>query len=126
MTPDSQPTDAEWKVLRIVSERGSCAARDVVEDGAEQFGWSPSTVKTLLRRLVDKRLLRTKRVGNSFLYRPSRSAAKSLTRAADALLDRAAEGTVAPLLAYMVQRSRLSPDEVADLRALLDEKGGDQ
>ena len=81
------------------------------------------TVKTLLRRLVDKGQLRTKRVGNSFLYRPSRSAVRSLKRAADALLERAAEGTVAPLLAYMVQKSRLSADEVAELRALLDEKG---
>ena len=123
MSPEIQPTAAEWKVLRIVSEQGTCAARDVVAAGHEEFGWSASTVKTLLRRLVDKGHLKTRRIGNSFLYRASRSASRSLRKAADALLDNAAEGTVAPLLAYLVKKSELSAAEVEDLRRLLDRKG---
>ena len=122
MSPDLQPTAAEWKVLRIVSERGTCAARDVVAEAADEHGWSASTVKTLLRRLVDKGHLTTRRVGNSFLYKASRSASRSLRKAADALLENAAEGTVAPLLAYLVKKSRLSSDELEDLRELLDRK----
>lgn len=121
--PDA-PTPAEWKVLKIVFDAGSCAARDVVEAGEASFGWSQSTAKTLLRRLVDKGHLTTKRVGNSFLYKPSRSARRTLFRAADTLLDHAAEGTIAPLLAYMVKKSKLTDQELADLRRLLDEREG--
>lgn len=126
MGESDQPTAAEWKVLRIVSELQNCAAREVCDVAAARHQWSASTVKTLLRRLVDKGHLRTKRVGNSFLYRPSRSALRSLKRAADALLDNAAEGTVAPLIAYMVKKSRLSEDELSELRALLDEPEDDR
>ena len=121
--PPSSPdplTAAEWKVMNIVWRQKSCAARDVYQVAGQRFGWAPSTTKTLLRRLVDKRYLRTKRVGNSFLYRPARPALESLRRAADLLLESALEGTAGPLLAYMVRRSDLTVEELAELRSLLD------
>src|SRR5215469_17991549 len=118
----SQPLSAaEWKVMNSVWRRKSCAARDVCQDARREHGWSASTVKTLLRRLVEKGYLQTTQIGNSFLYRPARPALSALRRAADALLQNAADGTVGPLLAHMVKTSRLSADEVAQLRALLDE-----
>jgi len=122
--PRPQPSPlspTEWKVMKIVWEEKSCAARDVYQTAAESEDWSPSTVKTILRRLVDKGYLKTTQIGNSFLYRPTRSALNSLTSAADSLLENAVEGTVAPLLAYMAKKSRLSTDELSELRNLLDE-----
>jgi BlaI family penicillinase repressor len=117
-------SSSEWKVMKVVWEQGSCAARDVYTRAGQEHGWAPSTVKTILRRLVTKGYLSATRVGNSFLYRPARSALKALTKAADALLEHAAEGTVGPLLAYMVKKSDLSAGELAELWALLDEAGG--
>lgn len=117
---DQVPTAAEWKVLKIVADAGSAASRDVATECERRFDWSVSTTKTLLRRLSDKGHLKIRRIGNSFLYRPSRSILRTLCRTADELLDHATEGTVAPLLAYMVRRSRLSEEELAELRALLD------
>lgn len=106
--------------MNIVWRRKRCAARDVCEDARREHGWSASTAKTLLRRLVEKGYLQTTQVGNSFLYRPARPALSALRRAADTLLQNAVDGTVGPLLAHMVKCSRLSPDEVIELRALLD------
>ncbi len=70
---------AEWKVMRIVWQLQPCAARDVVAEAEAQQGWAPSTVKTLLRRLVEKRQLKATRVGNSFLYRPAARAQDALS-----------------------------------------------
>jgi predicted transcriptional regulator len=66
--------------------------------------------------------LQTTQVGNSFLYCPTRPALQTLRRAADALLHNALEGTIGPLAAHMVKQSQLSADELAELRALLDER----
>ena len=112
---------AEWKVLRIVWRLQPCATRDVVAAAEEEHGWSPSTVKTLLRRLVDKRQLKTRQIGNSFLYRPAQPALKTLYKAADTLLGHAVDGTVAPLLMYMAQRGKLSQDELSELRVMFEE-----
>lgn len=113
-------TQAEWKVMKIVWRLERCAARDVYETAGAAHDMSVSTVKTHLRRLVDKGHLQTTRIGNSFLYEPTTSALRSLCDAADKLLDNTLDGTTAPLLAYMVKRSNLNEDELAELRALLE------
>ena len=119
MVERERPTPAERKVWKFVQERGRCTAREVAEALAASDGWSTSTVKTLLRRLVEKKLLATKRVGSGFQYRPTRSALTVLRDEADALLEAATTGTVGPLLAYMVKRSHLESDELLELKNLL-------
>ena len=114
-------TPAEWKIMKIVWEKKSCAARDVYTVASREHDWTPSTTKTFLRRLTEKGYLKTTRVGNSFLYRPALTAKKSLLRAAETLLENAVEGTVAPLLVHMVKQGKLSAGELAELRSLLDE-----
>jgi len=112
---------AEWKVMKIVWEQREGAARDIYSVAGERYGWAVATVKTLLRRLVDKGYLHTKRVGNSYLYRPRRSAVTTLSAAAETLLGYAVDGAVGPVLMTMVKKGRLSPGEIAELRRLLDE-----
>ena len=113
-------TPAEWKVMKIVWRRKECAARDVYAEAGRLLGWAPTTAKSVLRRLVEKGHLSTTQVGNSFLYRPAGSAVKSLLAAADALLENVLEGTSGLVLSHMFEKSRLSDDELAKLRALLD------
>ena len=120
-TPKDPLSPGEWRIMRIVWRLKECAARDVYTEAGEEHGWSVSTVKTMLRRLVEKGYLKAKPVGNSFLYRPAKSAIASLTKAADTLLENALEGTTGPLLAHMVKKSELSNEEVQELRALLDQ-----
>lgn len=112
---------SEWKVMRIVWRLKSCAARDVYTRARADYGWSPTTVKTILSRLVDKEYLTAEQIGNSFLYRPARSALMSLRLSIDALLENAIEGTTGPLLAHIIQNTELSDDEVAMLGKLLKE-----
>ncbi|MEM6571214.1 MAG: BlaI/MecI/CopY family transcriptional regulator [Planctomycetota bacterium] len=122
MTPETnEPTAAEWKVLAAVRAGGPMATRDVIEALAAEE-WSDSTVKTLLRRLTEKGALKAKRIGNSFLYSATRAHWTALRRAGDTLLERAGDAATGPLLAHLVKQSRLSADELDELRALIDEK----
>jgi BlaI family transcriptional regulator, penicillinase repressor len=123
-TPDPL-SNSEWKVMKIVWEQKSCAARDVYQKAGSEQGWAPTTVKTILRRLVVKGYLTTTQIGNSFLYRPVRPAMKALLNAADTLLENALDGTVGPLLAHMVKRGNLSAAELAELKSLLDQASAD-
>jgi predicted transcriptional regulator len=113
---------SEWKVMRIVWSIQKAMAREVYTVAGEQFNWSPATVKTLLRRLVDKGYLQTTQVGNGFVYRPSRTAIASLRSAADTLLSNAIDGTTGPLLQHMVKSSSLSRDDLQELQQLIEAK----
>ncbi|MEA1952412.1 MAG: BlaI/MecI/CopY family transcriptional regulator, partial [Planctomycetota bacterium] len=61
---------AEWKVMRVVWDLKKAMAREVYTVAGRKHGWTPATVKTLLKRLVDKGYLNTTKVGNGFVYRP--------------------------------------------------------
>ncbi len=113
---------SEWKVMRIVWSMQKAMAREVYTVAGEQFEWSPATVKTLLRRLVDKGYLQTTQVGNGFVYRPSRTAIASLRSAADTLLSNTIDGTTGPLLQHMVESSSLSHDDLDELQQLIEAK----
>ncbi len=112
-------TPAEWKVMKVIWRHRECAARDVCEEANRQFDWAPTTTKTVLRRLVDKGYLVAVRVGNSFLYRPAQSQLKTMLSAADALLEHLLEETTGPVLAHLVQKSKLKPEELTKLTALI-------
>src|SRR5262245_17013727 len=103
---------ADWKVMKIVWELRKAMAREVYTIAGDRYPWTPATVKTLLRRLVDKGYVSTTRVGNGFVYRPARSALSALQSAADALMAHAIEGVTGPLLAHLVERTPLSEDDL--------------
>jgi predicted transcriptional regulator len=122
MTPRNleDPTPAEWKILSLIWEKGPYSAREVIDALENDTEWSASTVKTLLRRLVDKGHLSTRKIGNSFLYSAVGSPMRFLRRAGESLLQRTSEGTVGPLLAHLVKESELSRSDLQELRALVD------
>ena len=117
-------TPAEWRIMRIAWEEKSRASRDFCRIAGLLYDWSPSTVKSLLRRLVEKGYLKTTQVGNSFLYEPPQPAIKALRKAADFLMENVVDGASGPLLSYMVQKSRLSPGEIEELHDLLNNHKG--
>lgn len=113
---------AEWKVMKIVWELRKAMAREIYTIAGEEHSWTPATVKTILKRLVDKGYLSTTPIGNGFVYRPAQSALSALQSAADTLLTNTIEGTTGPLLAHMVEQMPLSNDDLDALQKLIDAK----
>jgi predicted transcriptional regulator len=108
--------------MKIVWELGKGMAREVYSIAGERHGWTPATVKTILKRLAEKGYVTTTRVGNGFVYRPARSAIATLQSAADALLTNAVEEATGPLLAHMVEQTSLSAQDLDALQRLIDAK----
>ncbi|SIN82077.1 Predicted transcriptional regulator [Singulisphaera sp. GP187] len=113
---------AEWKVMKIVWELRKAMAREVYTIAGEQHSWTPATVKTLLKRLVDKGYVSTTQVGNGFVYRPAQTPLSTLQAAADTLMTNAVEGMTGPLLVHMVERTPLSEADLDSLQKLIDAK----
>ena len=128
--PDREPklpqesvtlTDAEWSVIKVVWRRRRCTAGDVQADLADERGWAYSTVKTTMDRMVAKGILTLERAGNVqwFLARLTQGqVARSEVRR---LLERAFDGAVAPMVNHLVTHEKLSGDDLAALRRLIDE-----
>ena len=113
---------AEWKVMKIVWELQKAMAREVYAIAGVQHSWTPATVKTLLKRLVEKGYVSTTRVGNGFVYRPAQSALSTLQSAADSLLTNSVGDVTGPLLVHMVEQTPLSEADLDSLQKLIDSK----
>ncbi len=131
MTPDQpkpkeqkpkEPSSSEWKVLRYVWEHEPSTAREISEALEPQEGWASSTVKTLLRRLVEKGHLRSTKGKGVTQFRAMGSAKRTLFGAAEELLRRTKEDTVGPLIAHLVKRSSMSSGELEQLRKLVEQE----
>ena len=113
---------AEWKVMKIVWELQKAMAREIYTIAGQQFDWTPATVKTLLKRLVEKGYVSTTSVGNGFVYRPAQSAFSALQAAADSLFTNAVAGVTGPLLAHLVEQTALNAEDLDSLQKLIDSK----
>lgn len=115
-------TDAEWEVMNVIWENPPKTAQEVVLGLADARTWSPRTVKTLITRLVKKRVLEFEQLGQRYLYRPLVSREECVRAEGQSFLRRVAGGSLSPLLAHFVRESQLSAEEIAELRRILAEK----
>lgn len=118
-------SEAEWQVMRVLWERAPRTANEVVDALAGETDWNPRTVKTLLNRLVNKGALGFEPSGRSYLYHPRVSEEACAREESRSFLRRVYGGAFAPMLASFLDAEELSPEEIADLRRILDEKEGD-
>ena len=49
-------TDSEWMVMRAIWTMGHATSRELIDAMNELEGWSASTTKTLLHRLIQKHI----------------------------------------------------------------------
>ena len=113
---------AEWKVMKAVWELDEASAREISNLAAEKFGMTHATVKVLLFRLVEKGHLKTRAVGNSYLYIPVSSMEESLIKATNELLEETSAKAADSVMLHLIQDGKLSAEGLKNLRKLLDEK----
>jgi len=118
-TPSRALSDSEWEVMKVLWEHGPLASRDVYDHLSKEQAWAHGTVKTLLRRMVEKGWVSYTRVGNSFLYRPAISKQKGLRSVMRQFSQKVLGGALSPFVAYYTKERQLAPEDVAELERLL-------
>ena len=118
-----QISDAEWEVMKVLWERGDLSAGQVVDAVADANRWSPRTVKTLLNRLVKKGALAFEVAGRHYVYRAAVGRDACVRKETRSFLSRVFDGAVAPAVVHFLEQSRLSPQEIEQLRQMLDDAG---
>ena len=113
----------EWDLLEALWTAERATAREVAEALAKKRGWTVSTTKTLLDRMVSKGLVAARQVGNVWEYTPAVRRVDARRSAWADFVGKAFGGAAAPALHFLANEAKLSKTDLAELRALLDEKG---
>lgn len=115
-------TDAEWRIMQALWARTPQTAQDLVATLADERDWSPSTVKTLLARLVTKQAVGFTRQGREHHYHPLLSETACRRDQSRSFLQRVFGGALEPMVATLLDDGPVDPGELDALRRLLDEK----
>jgi BlaI family penicillinase repressor len=113
-------SEGEWEIMNVIWSRTSCSAGETIEALRQtDASWHPRTVKTFLHRLVKKRLLSFSKRGRAYLYLPLVWREECVDAAIESFLRRVFTGSFQSMLAYFIQRGKLSSHEIRELRRLL-------
>ena len=115
-------SDAEWLVCQVLWQKAPRTANQVVDALAGKTHWKPRTIKTLLNRLVKKRVLAYHAEGREYRYYPLVTQTEYVRAETRSFIERVFGGTVKPMLAAFLDDQQLSEQELAEIRQLLESK----
>ena len=123
-----KPTEAELSILRVLWERGPSTVREVHEaiqrsrPTGQTTGYT--TVLKLLQIMTEKGLVTRDERTRSHVYRARLSEDTTQRQLVTDLLDRAFGGSAARLVMQALDLSPATPEELKEIRRLLDERRG--
>jgi len=116
-------SEAEWVVMRVLWSRGGLTANEIVRALEGKVPWNPRTIRTLINRLLNKGAIRFDKEGREYHYAPAVSEKQCTRSERLSFLGRVYRGATKPMLAAFLEDARLSKKDIAELKAILEEKG---
>ena len=109
-------SDSELEVMKVLWRAADALPVNVIRETLQKDrGWEPTTVKTLIGRLVAKGAVRQEK-RNVFYYSPLIGEEEYNAWATDNLIRKLYHGSARDLVAALVQSDGLSRDDIEELR----------
>ena len=115
-------TEAEWDIIQVVWKEQPCAAGTVQEALEATRAWTYATVKLTMDRMVDKGFLTVEKIRNLNLFSAKISEVEARRLELNKMLKRAFNGTLSPMLKFLIEHEGLSTKEANDLREFVNKK----
>ncbi len=123
-SPSTQPNDVELAILRVVWKLKKCTVREVHESlQAERDAGYTSTLK-MMQVMCEKGLLRRDDSQRPQQYFPAVPEAQTQKKIVRDLVQKVFGGSARKLVMHAVQSHKISPEELSEIRALLDKLEG--
>ena len=120
--PVRKPTDGELAILRVLWSLGPSTVRQVAGALGRDTGYT--TALKLLQIMTEKGLVRRDETLRTHVYEAASTEGQTQQTLVSDLLNRAFGGSAAKLVMQALATSKTSPEELAEIRRLLDKKRG--
>ena len=114
-----QPTDSELDILHVLWQEGPSTVREVQHHLSGESGYT--TILKLLQIMKEKGLVTRDESQRAHIYEAAVSKEHAQKQLVDDLLDRAFGGSAEKLVLHALSSERVSAEEFAEIRALLDD-----
>ena len=118
-------TEAEWQIMKALWENFPATTRQIAERLPDEINWAYTTIKTMLTRLADKKVVKETKKGNVGFYEPVLSRPQAQRNALKSLVNQAFDGAFGPLMHFLVEDQKVTDKQKEDLmKALKETEGG--
>ena len=115
-------SESEWEVMNVLWKKAPQTANDVISALQEQTDWKPKTVRTLLDRLVHKKVIGVNKDQRVYTFFPLYSQDECQRAEAQSFIKRIYGGALKSMLVQFIQEDSLSEEDIRELRSILNEK----
>ncbi len=116
-----KPTASELEILRVLWTRGPSTVREVHESLSEKKDLGYTTVLKLLQIMTTKGTVRRNETQRAHVYEAVLPAEQTKRQIAGDMLQRVFEGSASQLMMHALAGRKSSPEEITELRRMLDE-----
>jgi BlaI family penicillinase repressor len=117
---DTKPTNSELEILNVLWKIGPCSVRDVHEELNRKRPSGYTTVLKMLQIMADKGLVTRNEKNRAHIYAARRGEDETQRSLMDDLVERAFGGSAHKLALHAIGSKKVSQEELAELRLLLD------
>jgi BlaI family transcriptional regulator, penicillinase repressor len=114
-------SESEWEVMNILWKKSPQTANDVISSLQEQTDWKPKTVRTLLDRLVHKKVVGVNKDQRVYTFFPLYSQYECQRAETQSFIKRIYGGALRSMLVQFIQEDSLSEEDIRELRSILNE-----
>jgi BlaI family penicillinase repressor len=122
MNETSKISEAEWEVMRVLWTESPLTANKIVEKLTATKHWKATTIRTLINRLVEKKVLSYEKKGREFHYYPLVAEVDCIQAESHSFLRRVYRGALTPILSAFMENEELSPEDAEELKRILQKK----
>ncbi|WP_300560560.1 CopY/TcrY family copper transport repressor [Companilactobacillus sp.] len=119
---DINITTAEWRIMRVIWTLGTGTSRELTDILGESMGWKAATIKTLLRRLLDKDAIKFEKQGNKFIYSAILQETDTIELTTKQFFDQLCARKIGTAITSLIDESELTQDDINNIKAALDKK----
>jgi BlaI family transcriptional regulator, penicillinase repressor len=117
--PTVELTEAEWSVIKAIWESEPCTAPAIQEKLFKPTGWTYSTVRTLMDRMVCKGVLKSKKNGKLTIYQSAVTKAQAQRGELFYALKHAFNGALTPMVQCLLDTKGVSHAELDELKKII-------
>lgn len=122
----AKPTEAELSILKVLWRQGPCTVRQVWDQISPEQRTGYTTVLKIMQIMVEKGLLERDERQRSHVYKPRQSQDQTQRQVVGHLLERLFAGSAPRLVMQLLATRKATPEELAEIRRLLDQAEGKQ
>lgn len=115
-------SDAELDIMKVIWSYEDTTSRDVINILSETNNWKPTTIKTMLKRLVEKNVLEVKKSGNKNIYYPLMTEEEAQEAIFNDASYKVCNKGIGKMIKYLIESKELSSKDIENLKRVLYEK----